>query len=98
VILSSAIRYGIKFMNISITPELEKFVQAQVASGKYKSASELVCDALCLLIEREELRFNRLEELSQEIQVGVDQARNGSIISGEESQKRMSAFKQKCVS
>ena len=36
-------------MNVSITPELEAFVQAKVKSGMYQSASELFREALRLL-------------------------------------------------
>lgn len=35
--------------NISLTAELEQFVTAQVATGRYKSASEVVREALRLL-------------------------------------------------
>jgi putative addiction module CopG family antidote len=33
-------------MNVSLTPELEKFVSAKVESGRYNSASEVVREAL----------------------------------------------------
>ena len=36
-------------MNVSLTPELEKFVSAKVGSGRYNSASEVVREALRLL-------------------------------------------------
>jgi putative addiction module CopG family antidote len=36
-------------MNVSLTPELEKFVSAMVDSGRYNSASEVVREALRLL-------------------------------------------------
>lgn len=42
-----------KTMNVSLTPELERFVAEKVASGRYRSASEVVRAALRLL-EREE--------------------------------------------
>ena len=42
-----------KTMNISLTPELERSVVDRVASGRYRSASEVVRAALRLL-EREE--------------------------------------------
>jgi len=38
-------------MNVSLTSELERFVRESVASGHYKSASEVVRDALRLLQE-----------------------------------------------
>ena len=85
-------------MNISITPELEKFVHSKVSSGMYQSASELFREALRLLAERDELRKKRLEKLNQEIQVGLDQAKLGKFISPEESKKKMATFKQQFLS
>ena len=40
-------------MNVSLTPELEKYVRRKVASGLYNNASELIREALRLLVERE---------------------------------------------
>jgi antitoxin ParD1/3/4 len=40
-------------MEISLAPELEKFVAAKVAAGLYGSASEMVCEALRLLQEQD---------------------------------------------
>jgi antitoxin ParD1/3/4 len=42
-------------MNVSVPPELERFVQDLVASGRYRSASEVFRDGLRLL-ERAERR------------------------------------------
>jgi antitoxin ParD1/3/4 len=42
-----------KTMNLSITPELELFVAERVASGPYRSASEVVRAALRLLNKEE---------------------------------------------
>lgn len=41
-------------MNVSLTPELERFVRAKVDSGLYNSASEVVREALRLLVARAE--------------------------------------------
>ncbi len=38
--------------SISLTPELDRFVQTLVASGRYQTASEVVRDGLRLLQER----------------------------------------------
>ena len=43
-------------MNVSLTPELEQFVQTKVQSGRYNSASEVVREALRLLEEHERAR------------------------------------------
>lgn len=43
-----------KTRNVSLTPELEAFIDSTVASGRYRSASEVVRAALRLLSEREQ--------------------------------------------
>lgn len=43
-------------MNISLTPELEKFVQDKVNSGMYISASEVICESLRLLHTYDDLQ------------------------------------------
>lgn len=48
-------------MNVSLTPELEAFVEATVKSGRYGSASEAVREGLRLLQERE-AKFLRLKK------------------------------------
>ena len=42
----------IGYMDISLTPELERFIAEKVASGRYQTASEVVREALRLLIEQ----------------------------------------------
>jgi len=58
-----------KTMNISLTPELERCVVDRVASGRYRSASEVVRAALRLL-EREEKEDFRHGEQPRRIGVG----------------------------
>ena len=40
-------------MNVSLTPELEKYIRRKVTSGLYNNASEVIREALRLLVERE---------------------------------------------
>jgi antitoxin ParD1/3/4 len=54
-------------MNVSLTPELEKFVNAKVESGRYNSASEVVREALRLLEEHDAARAAQLAEFNEEI-------------------------------
>lgn len=46
--------------NVALTAELESYIQAQVASGRYSSSSEVVRSGLRLLIERDEARSKDL--------------------------------------
>ena len=52
-------------MNVSLTPELQAFVEETVKSGRYGSASEAVREGLRLLEERE-AKFLRLKALIEE--------------------------------
>jgi antitoxin ParD1/3/4 len=54
-------------MNVSLTPELEKFVANKVDSGRYTSASEVVREALRLLEEKELTRVQQLDAFEKEI-------------------------------
>lgn len=65
-------------MNVSLTKELENFVNELVASGMYFSASEVVRDGLRLLKEEEALKKIRYKELRLEISKGVEDLRNGN--------------------
>lgn len=65
-------------MNVSLTKELEKFVNELVASGMYFSASEVVRDGLRLLKEQESLKKARLDDLRSEIMLGVEDLKSGN--------------------
>jgi antitoxin ParD1/3/4 len=65
-------------VNVSLTPELEKFVSERVESGLYHSASEVVRDGLRLLRERSLLEELRRNELRRDIQQGLQQIADGS--------------------
>jgi len=54
-------------MNVSLTPELERFVSNKVQTGRYNSASEVVREALRLLEEHEQARAAQLGEFNKEL-------------------------------
>ena len=54
-------------MNVSLTPELEEFVNTKVRTGRYNSASEVVREALRLLEEYERARAAQLGEFNREL-------------------------------
>lgn len=70
-------------MNVSLTPELEQFVQEKVKSGRYLSASEVVREALRLLEDRDHIQQIKLETLRKEIRVGVEQIERGDVVDGD---------------
>ena len=69
-------------MNVSLTPELEEFVQSRVASGRYQTASEVIREGLRLLEEREQVREAALRELRSKLRRGIDQADRGEFVDG----------------
>lgn len=65
----------------------ETFVQAQLASGRYNNASEVVRDALRLMEERE----RRLAALDAALARGIADADAGRVTSAEEVLDRLEA-------
>jgi antitoxin ParD1/3/4 len=67
-------------MNVSLTPELEKFVSAKMESGRYNSASEVVREGLPLLEEYDQTKAARLAEFNQELGRRLDALDRGQHI------------------
>jgi antitoxin ParD1/3/4 len=76
-------------MSISIAPELEEFVRAKIASGKYLSANELFREAFGLLAERDEVQRRRIEAMNEFIQVGIDEFERGEFCDPDEVWKEL---------
>lgn len=66
-------------MTIFLKPEQEQFIQAQIETGKYIDAEEVVKEAFQLL----EKRDRAFAELRQKIAVGTEQIANGQVTEGE---------------
>jgi len=66
-------------MDITLNPQTTAFVRRKLESGTYGSLSELVNEALYLMLEHEQ----RLIELKTEIQIGIEQAERGEWIDAE---------------
>ncbi len=56
--------------NVSLTSELESFIQQKVKTGFYASTSELIRAGLRLLQEQDSLQEAKLDILKKEIQKG----------------------------
>jgi antitoxin ParD1/3/4 len=65
-------------MNVSLTPELEQFVQGKVESGLYNNASEVIREGLRLLKENDEVRLRWREQIER----GWLQAQAGQLVDG----------------
>jgi antitoxin ParD1/3/4 len=80
-------------MNVSLTPELEKFVQSEVTSGLYQTASEVIRAGLRRLKEDRELRNGRAPvtraELEAQLLESVDRLNRGEGEDGEKVFRRL---------
>jgi antitoxin ParD1/3/4 len=76
-------------MNVSLTPELEKFVSTKVESGRYNSASEVVREALRLLEEHDQARAVQLAEFNQELGRRLDSLDQGHRVDPSEARTRL---------
>ena len=66
-------------MNVSLTPEMEQWVQNKVGSGLYTSASEVVREAIRFLHLKETQSSRRLASLRDELQQGLDDVNRGEF-------------------
>lgn len=71
-------------VNVSLTPELDAFVQSRVNSGRYQTTSEVVREALRLLEHQERQRESAFLELKAKLEHGAAQAQRGELLDGEE--------------
>jgi antitoxin ParD1/3/4 len=66
-------------MNVSLPQALAEFVEQEVQSGAYSTASEVVRDGLRLLRYEKEAREEKLAILRREIQIARDQVDAGQF-------------------
>jgi antitoxin ParD1/3/4 len=75
-------------MNISITPELEKFVQQEVKTGLYQSASEVIRAALRRLKDDKERKprfmVSSKAELDDKLLEGIEELNRGEGLRGQQ--------------
>lgn len=74
-------------MNISLTPALEQFVNDKVATGLYNSVSEVIREALRLLIAQEKpIPREEIERLNRDIELGLNDSK---ILDGHSAMKNL---------
>lgn len=76
-------------MNVSLTPELEEFVNDKVKTGLYNSASEVVRESLRLLRRQDQLEQLQLDELRREVQSSIKQMDAGQGVPIETVRERI---------
>jgi antitoxin ParD1/3/4 len=82
-------------MNVSLTPELENWVDEKVRSGRYASASEVIREALRLLELDEAAKQRRLISVRQKIDHGLDQLDRGKGIRPETARATLREARKK---
>ncbi|MGB3265764.1 MAG: type II toxin-antitoxin system ParD family antitoxin [Microcoleus sp.] len=75
-------------MNITLKPDHNKFIEAQVKSGKYSSVDEVIAAALELLADRSDLQQSDgyqewVDETRPKVAAGLAQLERGEGIDGE---------------
>jgi antitoxin ParD1/3/4 len=76
-------------MNVSLTPELDKFVAAKVKSGRYNSASEVVREALRLLEEHDRARAAQLTAFNNELGIRIASLDRGERVAPKAVRERI---------
>ncbi|WP_299410581.1 type II toxin-antitoxin system ParD family antitoxin [Acaryochloris sp. IP29b_bin.148] len=70
-------------MDISLTPDQERFIQAKLQIGKYRSAEEILELALRLLDEYEQSEDDWVKDVRQKIDVALEASKHTSPVDGE---------------
>ncbi|RUR75459.1 type II toxin-antitoxin system ParD family antitoxin [Chlorogloeopsis fritschii PCC 9212] len=70
-------------MNITLKPEIEQFIQAQIATGRYANAEEVISKALKLLEEQDKEYQEWVEETRQKVDVAIAELERGEGLDGE---------------
>lgn len=68
-------------MTITLTPEMELFVERKVKSGRYNSAGEVVREALEQLDEKDRLDEAWIDDVRSKITEAEEDFKNGRFIS-----------------
>jgi antitoxin ParD1/3/4 len=76
-------------MNISLTPELENYIQEKVNSGLYTSVSEVIRESLRLMHTYDDLQKHQINQLNQAIEVGLAQLKTGDKVLASEAYQRL---------
>ena len=76
-------------MNVSLTPELDSFVAAKVASGRYNSASEVVREALRMLEDHDRARAAQIAAFNHELGARLASLDRSEHVKPEEARARL---------
>src|SRR5260221_11676718 len=70
---------GMPAMKINVNPQMADFIEAQVKSGRYASADDVVNGALLRLQGEQVFSGEELEELRAEVAIGIEEANRSDV-------------------
>ena len=80
-------------MNVSLTDEQVRFIEAKVKTGRYQTAAEVVREGIRLLMDHEAEEQRRFQawrdEVRRKIDAGWDEAIEGKLVDGKDAFKRL---------
>jgi antitoxin ParD1/3/4 len=66
-------------MNTALAPELQTWVESRVQSGFYLSLTDVIQEALRLMVRLEQSQTAKLEELKALIDLGLNSVESGRV-------------------
>jgi len=82
-------------MDIQLTSEQAEIVQSKVASGQFRSASEVVSEALRLMSEQDEFLALQKEDIIRKLEEAQASLRAGRGIDGEGAFRMLDEHRQR---
>jgi antitoxin ParD1/3/4 len=79
-------------MEVTLTKDIESYIQEKVNSGQYASASEVFFAGIKLLQEIEQTYQGRFEELRNEVRVGLEAVERGEVVDSDKVFNRLAAI------
>ena len=82
-------------LNVSLTPDLDRFVHERVATGRYQTASEVIREGLRLLEQQERDREAAFGALKIKLERAAAQADRGEFVDPDDLLKEIEALKRR---
>lgn len=79
-------------MNVSLSSDVEAYINEQIAAGVYPSANEAIREGVRLMKEQDALNQIRLEALRAKIAIGTAQIESGDVIEYKNAEEFLQAI------
>ena len=78
--IRTILKHEVDPMNVNLGETFEHYVRAQLATGRYNNASEVIREALRLKMQADEERAARLDALRRDIAEAREHVRRGETV------------------